>query len=177
MKPILSIIILLVVLCSACRSSCPDISSDPLRVSSADSVRIEYIETVRIDTIDIESPLPAESFSQVIKDSISHLETSLAVSDARILPDGSLSHSLKNKDIPLKSTVTIPVKDTHSGSLSLKYEGYPVPYPVEKIVEAPLSKWQKFRLNSFWILSAALLAALSYIFRKPILRLMCRLNL
>lgn len=55
----------------------------------------------------------------------------------------------------------------------------PVPYPVEKkvYVDKPVSAWQKFRIHSFWPLSAALAASLIYIFRKPLLRLMCRLRL
>lgn len=55
----------------------------------------------------------------------------------------------------------------------------PVPYPVEKkvYIDKPLSAWQKFRMHSFWFLTVSLAASLLYIFRKPLLRLMCRLRL
>lgn len=55
----------------------------------------------------------------------------------------------------------------------------PVHYPVTKnvYVEKTLSAWQKFRLGSFWVLTAALALSMIYIFRRPLLRLMCRLRL
>lgn len=55
----------------------------------------------------------------------------------------------------------------------------PVPYPVEKkvCVEKKLSTWQQFRISAFWPLAAALMAAMAYIFRRPLLRLLCRLKL
>lgn len=40
-----------------------------------------------------------------------------------------------------------------------------------------LSAWQKFQIHSFWFLAVALAASLLYIFRRPLLRLMCRLKL
>ena len=56
-----------------------------------------------------------------------------------------------------------------------------IPYPVVKEkrveVEKPLTAWQKFRLSGFWISSIALLLLLAYIFRKPLLRLLCRLRM
>ena len=42
---------------------------------------------------------------------------------------------------------------------------------VEKKVEKELTKWQKARINSFWWLIVALGAALIWIFRKPIMKL------
>ena len=56
-----------------------------------------------------------------------------------------------------------------------------IPYPVVKEkrveVEKPLTAWQKFRLSGFWLSSIALLLLLAYIFRKPLLRLLCRLRM
>lgn len=56
-----------------------------------------------------------------------------------------------------------------------------IPYPVVKEkrveVEKPLTAWQKFRLSGFWVSSIALLLLLAYIFRKPLLRLLCRLRM
>ena len=42
----------------------------------------------------------------------------------------------------------------------------------EKLVEKELTRWQAFRLRWFGVLAAALLAALAWIFRKPLLALL-----
>lgn len=160
----------------SCRTQ-KESASPPVVITNSDSIRIEYIETLRIDTVTVEIRLPAESSSQIVRDSTSHLETSLAQSDAWINPDGTLGHSIKNKQESLKSDIPVAVKDTRSNNSAIKNKGIPVPYPVEKKVEKELSAWQKFRLNSFWVLLVAQFASLIYIFRSPLLRLMCRLKL
>lgn len=45
------------------------------------------------------------------------------------------------------------------------------------IQPATLSPWQQFRISAFWPLILALAASLIYIFRRQLLRLMCRLRL
>ena len=177
MKKICFIISLLAVIFSSCHSSKTSFPSEPVVITNTDSIRIEYIETLRIDTVTVEIPLPAESSSQIVRDSTSHLETSLAISDAWLNPDGSLGHSIQNKPESLKSDIPVAVKDTHSNNSAIKTKEIPVPYPVEKKVEKELSAWQKFRLNSFWVLLVCLIASLVYIFRKPLLCIMCRLKL
>lgn len=180
MKRICFLISLLaLLLLSACRTAKPSEPSPPVILANSDSIRIEYIETVRIDTVTVEIPVPVESSRQVVKDSTSHLETSLAFSDAWINADGSLGHSIKNKDSPFKADVPVPVKDTQTNKSSDSIKEVPVPVPVEKkvYIETPLSAWQKFQMHSFWFLTVALAASLVYIFRKPLLRLMCRLKL
>lgn len=180
MKRICFLISLLALLpLSACRTAKPTDPPPPVILTNSDSIRIEYIERVRIDTVTVEIPVPVESSRQVVKDSTSHLETSLAFSDAWINADGSLGHSIKNKDSPIKADVPVPVKDTQTNKSSDSIKEVPVPVPVEKkiYIETPLSTWQKFRMHSFWFLAAALTASTLYIFRKPLLRLMCRLKL
>lgn len=178
MKHLLTVILIICgsLLCG-CKTTKQAASSPPVVVTNSDSIRIEYIETLRIDTVTVEIPLPAESSSQIVRDSTSHLETSLALSDAWINPDGTLGHSIQNKPESLKSDIPVAVKDTQTNNSAVKVKEVPVPYPVEKKVEKELSAWQKFRINSFWVLSVALGASLIYIFRKPLLRLMCRLKL
>lgn len=55
----------------------------------------------------------------------------------------------------------------------------PVPYPVTKTVckEKPPSAWSRFTSAAFWPLAVALASAIIYIFRKPLLKLMCRLKM
>lgn len=166
-------------LLSACRTAKPSESSPPVILNRSDSIHTEYIRTVRIDTVTVEVPVPAESAKQVVPDSTSHLETSMAESDAWINADGTLGHSIKNKGQPVKAKVPVPVKDTQTNKSSENIKEVPVPYYVEKkvFIETPLSAWQKFRIHSFWFLAVTLTASLIYIFRKPLLRLLCRLRL
>lgn len=177
-RTLLLISFLALLVMSACHTA-KQSAPPPVIVTNTDSVSTEYIERVRIDTVPVIIPVPVESSRQVVRDSTSHLATSLAFSDAWINADGSLGHSIKNKDSPFKADVPVPVKDTQTNNNSTKVREILVPYPVEKkvIVEKDLSAWQKFRLGSFWFLTVALAASLVYIFRKPLLRLMCRLKL
>lgn len=66
-----------------------------------DSVVVEKI-VERTDTVEIE--VPGESV-YVIKQDSSHLETAVAVSDAKIDSTGMLHHSLTNKDVNLKKEI------------------------------------------------------------------------
>ena len=66
-----------------------------------DSVIIEKI-VERIDTVSIE--IPGEKV-YVIKQDSSHLETAVAISDAKIDSTGMLHHSLTNKDVELKKEI------------------------------------------------------------------------
>ena len=66
-----------------------------------DSVVIEKV-VERIDTVSIE--IPGERV-YVIKQDSSHLETAVAISDAKIDSTGMLHHSLANKDVNLKKEI------------------------------------------------------------------------
>ena len=66
-----------------------------------DSVYIERI-VERIDTVCIK--IPGEKIYVVRQDS-SHLETAVAISDAKIDSTGMLHHSLTNKDVELKKEI------------------------------------------------------------------------
>lgn len=66
-----------------------------------DSVYIERI-VERIDTVRIK--IPGEKIYVIRQDS-SHLETAVAISDAKIDSTGILHHSLENKDVELKKEI------------------------------------------------------------------------
>lgn len=154
---------------SGCHSSKQMLPSTPVIVNNTDSVRIEYIETVRIDTVTIEVPVPMESAKQVVPDSTSHLETSLAESDAWINEDGTLGHSIKNKEQKLKADVPVPVKDTKTNNTEVTVREVPVPYPEPVYIERDFSKWESFRLDAFWYLVGLVLISLGWILRKPLI--------
>ena len=69
--------------------------------TSKDSVVIEKV-VERIDTVNIE--IPGEKVYVVAVDS-SHLETAVAISDAKIDSTGMLHHNLVNKDVNLKKEI------------------------------------------------------------------------
>ena len=69
--------------------------------SKVDSIYIEKV-VERTDTVEIE--VPGEKVYVVAVDS-SHLETAVAISDAKIDSTGMLHHSLKNKDVNLKKEI------------------------------------------------------------------------
>ena len=69
--------------------------------TKVDSVVIEKV-VERTDTVEIE--VPGERV-YVIKQDSSHLETAVAISDAKIDSTGMLHHSLKNKDVNLKKEI------------------------------------------------------------------------
>lgn len=163
------VIIVAALMLSGCHSSKQILPSTPVIVNNTDSVRTEYIETVRIDTVRVEIPVPQESAKQVVPDSTSHLETSLAESDAWLNPDGTLGHSIKNKEQNLKADVMVPVKDTQTNNSEVSVREVPVPYPEPVYIERNFTKWEKFRLEAFWYLVGVSLISTIYIFRKPFL--------
>lgn len=129
-----------------------------LTTGTRDSVRIEtIIRTERIiDTAFIE--VPVEVIRQTVRDTASHLETSFAISDARIDTDGSLSHSLENK--PQNRPVSIEKKIVYRDSIVYRDR------ETEKIVEVPrpLTWWQQTQIRGFWMLIGLLII----VCRKPI---------
>ena len=134
----------------------------PVQTESRDSVRVEVREVTKYirDTAFI--PIPAQSAENTTRDTSSHLETDYAESDARINPDGTLYHSLRNK--PQEKPVPIDVPQTQKDSIVYKdrylYE------PVE--VPRDLTTWQKWQMRSFWILLSAVAV---YVLKKPMLAL------
>lgn len=153
MKRILFIILLVgMTACCPCRH---------LTTSTRDSVRVEtFIHTEYIpDTIYIKVPIERER--QTVRDTTSHLETSFAVSDARINPDGALFHSLENK--PQKRPVPTEKEIIYRDSII--YRDRTNTEIVE--VERKLTWWQQTKMRGFWFL----LAVVVFLFRKNIIAL------
>lgn len=157
MKNILFIIIL-----AAMTACCP---CRHLTTSTRDSVRVEtVVRTERIpDTVFVD--VPAERERQTVRDTTSHLETSFAISDARINPDGALFHSLENK--PQKRPVSTEKEVIYRDSII--YLNRTNTETIE--VERKLTWWQQTKMRGFWVL----LAVVVIICRKNILSLAQRL--
>ena len=93
---ILFIVMFLMMGCSICHR----VQYVPV-ATKTDSVIIEKI-VERVDSVYF--PVPSES-SEVVREDSSHLETSVAISDAKIDSNGVLHHTLKNKDTSLKKEI------------------------------------------------------------------------
>lgn len=101
-----------------------------------------YIERIVVDTVKVD--VPQESTYVVATDS-SHLETSVAESDAYIDTLGLLHHSLTNKDVKLEKEIIYKEKE-----VKVKEE---VPYPVEvPVPEKYVPEYYKKVNLAFWIL-------------------------
>ena len=131
-------------------------SCSPRIITEKETV-IEYRDTTIIDTAYFEVPVEVEKI--VTRDTTSHLENSLAISDAMVT-DGFLHHSLETKQQKVPVPVVIHVRDTIKQEAQIIYQEVPV--------EQPLSWWQKFRMDAFWWLLGGVLLLLLWTFRKLI---------
>ena len=160
MKHILLIIVLAIM--TAC-CPCRHLNTS---TNARDSLHIEIKHRIVwvLDTVRIR--LPSERTEQTVQQDSSHLETSVAVSDARINPDGSLTHSLENK----QEDQEIPTQRPIEYRDSIVYRDREV--EVEKIVEVErkLTWWQQTQIRGFWVAIIVIVVLL----RKKILPLIRR---
>lgn len=127
-----------------------------------DSLYVEYRERIVHDTVMYEPPQEA-TYIQT-KDTTSHLETSLAESDASIV-DGILYHSLRNKPQKIPVPVVVTVHDTTVVQGSVRTEIIEVPAKLTKAQERwiRLGKWATGILS---LLAAAAVAGIVIKFAK-----------
>ena len=127
-----------------------------------DSLYVEYRERIVHDTVMYEPP--QESTSIQTKDTTSHLETSLAESDASIV-DGVLYHALRNKPQKIPVPVVVTVHDTTVVQGSVRTEVVEVPAKLTKAQERwiRLGKWATGILS---LLAAAAIAGIVIKFAK-----------
>lgn len=127
-----------------------------------DSLYVEYRERIVHDTVMYE-PAQESAYIQT-KDTTSHLETSLAESDASIV-DGVLYHSLRNKPQKIPVPVVVTVHDTTVVQGSVRTEIVEVPAKLTKAQERwiRLGKWATGILS---LLAAAAIAGIVVKFAK-----------
>lgn len=109
-------------------------------VEARDSVRVEErVREVKVtDTLFIE--VPRQAAERTTADSSSHLENDYALSDARILADGSLLHTLETK--PRTDTLAREVGVQVRDSIVYREKVVPQPVPIEK----PMGWFTQMRL-------------------------------
>ena len=127
-----------------------------------DSLYVEYRERIVHDTVMYEPP--QESTYIQTKDTTSHLETSLAESDASIV-DGVLYHSLRNKPQKIPVPVVVTVHDATISQSSVLTKIVEVPAKLTKAQERwiRLGKWATGILS---LLAAAAVAGIVIKFAK-----------
>lgn len=167
MKIRLMALAIFAVLVASCGSSRHAATSIETHDSTKVEVRTELIET--IDTVYVE--LPKQSEKVAVKDTSSHLENDLAVSDASIDALGFLHHSLKTKS---RGRLPVPSKKTKERRDSIVYRDKYVYIEKPVYVEAELNAWQRFKMRGFWALLAAIACWIAWKNKARILALILR---
>ena len=139
-KPFSILLFFLLLSCSCSRKLLPS-STNTTIVDHNTTVTKRIVWQSKIIT------LPTEHIQHTTFEDSSHLETSLAVSDAKIMSDGRLFHSLKNKKDFLQDSIPSLDKET----VVTKDSIITVEKIVEVKVEKELSKWQKILINLGYI--------------------------
>ncbi|MBR4499770.1 MAG: hypothetical protein IKP11_04445 [Paludibacteraceae bacterium] len=113
--------------------------------------------------------VPSQTAQVITHDSVSQLENDYAVSVVSLNKDGTLTHKLNTKP----QSVPIPYQKPIETKTQVIYKDKRIEVPVP--VEKKLTAWEQFRLRSFWVLLAVALAALVWVFRKPMFTMIRRL--
>lgn len=125
-----------------------------------DSTVVHYRDSLRIKDSLVFVNIPVESSSQVtFPTDTSHLETSVARSDAWVDTCGRIHHTLNNK-YDSRLPVIVPIIDRARVSDNTQT------LTRVQIVERELTPWQSFRLKAFWWLAGIVLIAFSLIILK-----------
>ena len=119
--------------------------SSPRYIPSSSNIRIIAKDSVFVHTELVGAAIPLESHSIITKKK-SHLETSVAESDASIDSLGLLHHTLTNKKDSIKTKIQYIDKIVYRDSIEIKE----VPFEVEKPVPY-IPKFYQFTFAFFWI--------------------------
>ena len=133
-------------------------------VEGRDSVRVEErVREVKVtDTLFIE--VPRQAAERTTADSSSHLENDYALSDARILADGSLLHTLETK--PRTDTLTRELSVQAKDSIIYREKVVPQPVPIEK----PIGWFTRLRLWLGNVMLALISGAVAWAAARLILK-------
>lgn len=138
---ILAVMVLVAFLLTSCRSKKAGVNENS---NVSDSVKIEYREKIVKVPVTVYVEVPVESKVQIDRDS-SHLETSFAVSEAKMVwIDGVLflRHSLDNKPQKIQKQDSIPVTEKEK----IVWKTRRVTYNRTEIREKQLSWWQSAKI-------------------------------
>lgn len=150
---VLALMVWLLMGCCPCRH---------LTASMQDSVRVEVVERIVEVPDTFYYTLPNLSERVTTSEEYSHLENEYALSDAAILADGSLSHTLEVRPRPIKVAFKRPTIHRDSVVYHNSYRTVTVE------VERALTWWQQTQIRGFWamLILVAVLAAVWRVKRK-----------
>lgn len=135
----------------------------------SNDTKTEYKEKIvwRDTTLYVPVPLGTGEVITHVGDT-AKTETSVAKAEAWVDDKGELHLHLENLKTTIPYQTKIPSRDIWMGVTNTQFE------KLTKIEyrDKPLSAWKSAKLGAFWWLVGALVAALLYIFRKPILKLL-----
>ena len=112
----------------------------------ASNIKIIAKDSVFVHTELVSVALPLESHTIVTPTKKSHLETSVATSDASIDSLGLLHHTLVNKKDSIKTKIQYVDKIVYRDSVEVREVPVEVPVPVRYI-----PKFHQFTFILFWI--------------------------
>lgn len=141
----LCVFLLLAMLIFTAASCCPcrKIQTQPVTHDSIVYIHESHTDTVtRVIHDTLEIVLPHQTAERTTMDSTSHLENDYCISDARINPDGTLSHTLVTKDTP----ISVPVENTETTitNTSTTTDVNHQQDTIIKEVEKPLTRGERF---------------------------------
>ena len=110
------------------------------------NIKIISKDSLYVHTEFVNIPIPVENHSIVTPAKKSHLETSIAESDAEIDTLGMLHHTLTNKKDSIKTKIQYVDRISYRDSIVIKE----VPVEVEKPVRY-IPKFYKFTFICFWV--------------------------
>ena len=116
------------------------------RYIPASNIKIVSKDSLVINTKLVSVAIPNESHTIVAPTKKSHLETSVAESDAEIDSLGLLHHTLVNKKDSIKTKIQYINKISYRDSIEVKEVPVEVPVPVRYI-----PKFHQFTFILFWI--------------------------
>lgn len=163
MKKVYFVMIMVVSLLMGCKTTKKSLSE---KTETHDSVRVEYREKIVKVPVTVEIEVPAEVKERFSRDSVSHLETSFAVSDASMIwIDGVafLRHTLANKPQKIEKTDTANVVEKEK----IVWKTRRVTYNKTEIREKQLAWWQT---GLMWIGGISLVVMLILIVIKTFLQ-------
>lgn len=142
----------------------------PVIVEIRDSITTSVVHHEYPDTVYV--TLPAEEKETVTPQGYSRLSTDFAESEAEIMKDGTLRHTLHNLDSVKHG---VPVTSSVDSVIVEKVIEKSVPVEVPMPVERKLTWWERTRLDTWGWIALALVLAVGWQFGGPMIALARRL--
>lgn len=152
---------------SACHAHHGAVNEDG--AGRGDSVRTVVVGRVEFVHDTVLTAIPSESHEVTTRDTVSWLETTLAESMARVDADGTLTHTLANKE----GSIAVPTEQKVVTRDSVVYVSRPYAVTKTQYVAKPLNPLEKIAVWGFYGLLAVVFgyaAIRKLILKKPLFK-------